>query len=221
MSTLRKPVRIWGVIPAAGMSRRMGKSKQVLPFGQSTMVATVTRTLLEAGLDGVVIVTRTALIARLELPADPRVRLAINDDPESEMIDSVRIGLASLRRTEIGGHSWPVAKQDGVLVIPADMPGVRAATCQACVAAYLRDPTRIVIATHAGRRGHPIIFPLTLKPTVDRLEGGLRTLLHELLDRVVQVDTPDPGVTRDINTPEDYGRDDPAGCVDRPPTCET
>ncbi len=204
MSALRQPVRIWGVIPAAGMGRRMGEAKQVLPYGQSTMVAEVTRALLEAGLDGVVVVTRTALLARLDLPTDPRVRLATNDDPDSEMIDSIRIGLLSLCGTEIGGRGWPVAEQDGVLVIPADMPRAGAQVCRACVAAYVASPARIVVATHAGRRGHPIIFPLALQPTVERMEGGLRNLLQLFPKRVHHLEIADPGVVSDIDTPRDY-----------------
>ena len=41
-------LRVWGIIPAAGMSRRMGRTKQSLPFGGSTIAGTVTRILLDA-----------------------------------------------------------------------------------------------------------------------------------------------------------------------------
>lgn len=242
-----QPPRVWAVVPAAGMSRRMGKPKQALPFGRSTMAGTVVRTLLEAGVVGVVVVTRSELIARLDLPSDPRVRTAINDDPESEMIDSIRIGLASLGTTEgldrlaagspdsllqtpvapsrdsvlgrstvaTGGGRYVFqraakpAEEDGVLVVPADMPGVGVDACRACMAAYDRDPSRIVVATHAGRRGHPMIFPFALKASVARLAGGLRMLLDEYPDRILPVAVDDSGVTRDVDTPEDYEQPGP------------
>lgn len=191
--------RVWGIIPAAGMSRRMGQAKQTLPFGSSTIAGTVTRTLLDAEASGVVVVARTHLVEQLQLPADPRVLVAVNDDADSEMIDSIRIGLAALNRLHPGAR-------DGVLVVPADMPALRSQSCRACVAAYVANPDRIVIATHAGRRGHPIIFPLTVRGAVDGLDGGLRMLPRMHPERVFLVEVDDPGVENDVDTVEDYER---------------
>lgn len=195
--------RFWGIVPAAGLGRRMGTAKQALPYNQSTMAGTVTRTLLAAGLDAVVVVTRTELRDALDLPADARVLLAFNDDTKSEMIDSIRIGLSLLDQPGGVAGAAPTVG-DGVLVIPADMPEIRAATHRACMAAFARHPSRLVIGAHNGRRGHPLIFPFSLRPEVERLEGGLRTLLTRHEERIVVVDTNDPGVTRDIDTPQDY-----------------
>ena len=202
-----RPVGIWGIIPAAGMSRRIGRPKQALPYAGSTIVGTVARTLLDAGVTGVVVVTRNDLVKRLDLPDDERVGTTINDDTDSEMIDSIRIGLAGLA----GAHSpldvgQSPSPADGVLVVPADMPTVTADACRACMAAFITDPRRIVIATYQGVRGHPIIFPLSLWPTIDSLTQGLRQLARIHPDRVRLVETGEPGVTEDIDTPEDYER---------------
>ena len=197
MTQPKETTTVWGIVPAAGMSRRMGQVKQTLHFGGSTITGTVTRTLLEAEAGGVVVVTRRQLAEQLQLPADPRVLVAVNDDAESEMIDSIRVGLAVLNRLHPG-------TRDGVLVVPADMPALRSQSCRACVGAYLADPDRIVIATHGGRRGHPIIFPLTMRGAVAGLEGGLRMLPRMHPERVFLVEVDDPGVDRDIDTAEDY-----------------
>lgn len=197
MADSQRTIRVWGIIPAAGMSRRMGRPKQTLPYTDSTMAGTLVRTMLAAGAHGVVVVSRSELVGRLSLPADPRLHAAINDDAGSEMIDSVRIGLASL-------DTLDAQADDGVLVVPGDMPALRVETCTACIGAFAADPGRIVIATHAGRHGHPIIFPFGLRPTVDRLIGGLRELAERFAERVYGVETDDPGVTRDVDTPADY-----------------
>ncbi len=89
-------VRVWGIIPAAGQSRRMGRTKQTLSYGNATMVAAVTETALAGGVERVVVVTRSELRDHLQLPADDRVEVAINDAAGSEMIDSIRIGLTAL-----------------------------------------------------------------------------------------------------------------------------
>jgi molybdenum cofactor cytidylyltransferase len=204
MTHVGQPVKIWGIIPAAGMSRRMVRPKQLLPFGDSTMIGTVTRTLLEADLVGVVVVTRTELVEESDLPNDPRIIVAINDDPNSEMIDSIRIGLATLAGE--GAGLDPPRDADGVLVLPADMPTLTVDHCRVCVSAFRHDPSRIVIAACEGKRGHPILFPFSLRTSVDRLEGGLRSLVELHPEKVHLVEIGDPGVTRDIDTPDDYDR---------------
>lgn len=190
-------LRIWGIIPAAGMSRRIGRPKQTLAFHGSTVAATVVHTLLEVELDGVVVVTRTELINKLQLPADSRVCIAVNDNTDSEMIDSIRIGLSRL--TQLQPHS-----DDGVLVVPGDMPTLTTSTCCACIEIYRANPRRIVIATHKGRRGHPIIFPFSLRSAVDALTDGLRMLPRTFPERVLLVETEDPGVQLDVDTTQDY-----------------
>jgi molybdenum cofactor cytidylyltransferase len=199
MTEADQDIGVWGIIPAAGMGRRMGGPKQSLAYRGSTMAGTVTGTLLAANVSGVVVVTRTELIDALQLPAKPQVHVAINDDADSEMIDSIRIGLSALAPLQPG-------KDDGVLVVPADMPALSVDSCRACMAAYCTDTRRIVVAAHGGRRGHPIIFPYAMKDTVDNLGGGLNMLLDECSGHLFLVDTIDPGVTTDVDTAGDYER---------------
>lgn len=205
MTTSQATPRVWGIVPAAGMSRRMGFTKQTADVHGSTMVAKVVGTMLEAGVAGVVVVTRTELAEALALPLDDRVKVAFNDDAESEMIDSIRIGLARLMDVR-DDDSNVRESRDGVMVVPADMPSLAASTCRACIASFLQKPDRIVIATHRGKRGHPIVFPLSLSYEATGLDGGLKMLAQVYPERVVSVETCDPGTTTDVDTPSDYHR---------------
>ena len=206
----------------------MGRAKQALPYRGSTLVGTVTRTLLEAGVDSLVVVTRTALVSELELPDDARVRIAFNDNDAAEMVDSIRIGLTALvdeqdcgREVAMANNETnsarstadppsPIADPDsvfaptGVLVIPADMPTLSVDTCRKCISAYEADSRRIVIATHTARRGHPIIFSLSLRAALDHLSGGLNELPRQNPERVHLVEVDDPGATRDVDAVADY-----------------
>ncbi len=199
MGDTNQNVRIWGIIPAAGLGQRMGLAKQSLPYRGSTFTATVTRTLLDAGVRGTVVVTRTAIIGQLQLPDDPRVHVALNEDAASEMIDSIRIGLRML--DQLGAVA-----PDGAVVVPADMPGLSSETCRACIEAYSADPKRIVIARYKEKRGHPMIFPFDMRTVVDTLEGGLRMLASASGGQVQYIDVDDPGVGIDVNTPAEYER---------------
>lgn len=193
---------IWAIIPAAGLSRRMGQPKQTLPHRGSTLAGTVVKTVLDAGVAKLIVVTRSELLERLGLPADERVRVAVNDDPASEMIDSIRIGLG---RVEAGiADADEGASTTGVMVVPADMPAISTEVCRQCMTVFREDPERIIVASHSGTRGHPIIFPFSLRDAIDRLENGLRELLSVYPELVARVDCSEPGVIEDVDEPGDY-----------------
>lgn len=204
---------VYGIVPAAGLGRRMGRPKQTLPYWGSTITGRVARTLLDAELDAVVVVTRSELVVPLGLPSDRRLSVAVNDNESSQMIDSIRIALSTLLddraargdpNTRGPGPVAPRAECAGILVVPGDMPRLAVATCRLCVEAYRREPTRIVVAAQNGQRGHPLIFPAALREAVSRLDCGLNTLLDLHRDRVRVVETEDPATIEDIDTPARY-----------------
>jgi molybdenum cofactor cytidylyltransferase len=183
------------------------------------MVGSVVRTLLDAGLDMVVLVTRSKLVTRLGLPSDKRLSLAVNDDASSHMIDSIRIGLSALFDD---GAASGVAKKDtpspidratdctGILIVPGDMPGLAVATCRLCAEVFRQEPTKIIVAAHNGRRGHPLIFPATLRSVVHQLNDGLNSLLDKRRDRVQLVETGDPAALEDVDTWDQFRSLSPA-----------
>jgi len=101
-------------------------------------------------------------------------------------------------------------RSDGICVVPGDVPNLSAETVRACFRAYRSRPRRIVIAAHAGKRGHPIVFPFALKCEVDVLTGGLNELIQRHEQAAYLVDTDDAGALADINTPAEYDRESAA-----------
>lgn len=197
MSVSPATTKVWGIVPAAGMGRRMGTAKQALPVAGTTMAAQVVTTLLGGGAAGVIVVTRSSLVEALDLPDDDRVVTVFNEDECSQMIDSIRIGLGTLVTIDVD-------EPDGVMVVPADMPTLTVEACQRSIEAFDRDPTRIIIATYQSRRGHPIVFPICMRAIVDGLAGGLNGLARDYPDRVRLVALDDPGVVQDVDTKADY-----------------
>jgi len=198
MTSTNPRVRVYGVLPAAGMSRRMGTAKQVLPYGDRTMTARTAHTMLESGLDAVAVVTRTELVEAIHLPQDDRLLLVVNDDASSQMIDSIGLGMDRL--DDVFGPS----PQAGILVIPADMPTVSTDACTQCIEAFRRNPSNVFIATYDGKRGHPVLFPAALRRRFSELTGGLSGLLRLRADLVREVVVDNSGVLRDVDTPADY-----------------
>lgn len=193
-------IPVYGILPAAGMSRRMGIAKQSLPVGDSTMTARTAQTMLAAGLDAVVVVTRTELLEAINLPLDDRLLVAINDDPSSQMLDSIRLGLDHLDDS----HKPP--PNAGFLVIPGDMPTVPPHACDRCIEAFRKSSSNIFIATCNGKRGHPIVFPAAMRQSLSSIEGGLNELPHIHPKLVREIDMDELAILRDVDTLADYDR---------------
>jgi molybdenum cofactor cytidylyltransferase len=74
------------------------------------------------------------------------------------------------------------------------------------VDAFREKHQRIVVPTHAGRRGHPVLFA---RAVFDELltapnDEGARAVVRKDPTRVLAVPVDDPAVLEDFNTPEDY-----------------
>lgn len=186
---------IGAVVPAAGLSRRMGREKMLLPFGRSTMLETVLSKLRAAGVEKVVVV------ARLDLPeAAARARAAgagvvVNPRPEGEMIESIRLGLAALP-----------ADLDGFFVWPADHPAVLASTLARLMGRGEREIA--VLPAFGGRRGHPALVGADLRVPIGEIpvNEGLRRLWRDRPDAVCELAVDDPGVVENLDDPESYER---------------
>jgi molybdenum cofactor cytidylyltransferase len=91
---------------------------------------------------------------------------------------------------------------DGWLIALADMPFVAPDTMET-LAHAIGHGADIAAPVYRGQRGNPVAFSREHLPRLLRLEGdrGARGLLQEFPVREVRVD--DPGILRDIDTPED------------------
>lgn len=194
--------RIFAVIPAAGRSDRMGRPKQLLDVnGQPMLLAVIEPITASECVQGVVVVTNSHVAPSLDLDR-PKVNVVINDDPKADMIDSVRKALTHLQERE------GLTDSDGVLICPGDQPGLTLIDIDHCCQTFLHNQDRIVIATHHGKRGHPLVFPASMIPFVmsEACANGLRSLPEAHGDRVVTTECQSAAVLRNVNTPEDYDR---------------
>jgi molybdenum cofactor cytidylyltransferase len=192
-----------GVLLAAGRARRMGTTKQLLAVptpagGRVPMVVAAYDLLAPSCSEGVVVVTGHdaggvvhALGSRAFLP--------VASDPDADMLVSVKAGLGAARR------AFPRA--GAVWLHLADHPFVDAATLRVVARAFAdAHERRAVMPVHAGRGGHPALIPAGLVDEILTWDGagGLRAFWVERPERCVRIEVPDPGVTRDLDTPEQY-----------------
>ncbi|MBN9026259.1 MAG: NTP transferase domain-containing protein, partial [Rhizobiales bacterium] len=93
---------------------------------------------------------------------------------------------------------------DGVVVLLADMPGITGAILDRLISAF--DPAApecIVVPTHGGRRGNPVLWSRSFFPALQAIEGdiGARQLIGAHAGAVVEVEI-GPEVALDIDTPD-------------------
>jgi molybdenum cofactor cytidylyltransferase len=93
---------------------------------------------------------------------------------------------------------------DGYLVALGDMPFVRR-TSIAAVRDALAAGATLVAPYFRARRGHPVALSKKFLQDLLGLKGdeGARTLLAENERMLVKIPVGDPGVIRDIDTPDD------------------
>jgi molybdenum cofactor cytidylyltransferase len=191
------------ILPAAGESRRMGRAKLLLPFKGGPLVAGVVNALLGGGVDEIVLVTS---------PGDEELRgwarwaglaSAVNPDPSRGMLSSIREGIAVL------GGAAELARREAILLVsPADLPNLRAATVAGLLRRMRESGAPIAEPVFHGRRGHPLAIAPALIPEIDMLDPnvGLKQLRDRHAADLLEIEVEDAGVAQDVDTPEDYER---------------
>jgi len=95
-------------------------------------------------------------------------------------------------------------RADGYLVALADMPFVRASSI-AAVRDALASGSPLAAPYWRARRGHPVGISGAFFEQLLKLKGdeGAKSLIAENQERLLKIPVGDPGVIRDIDTPED------------------
>jgi len=187
--------RVAGVVPCAGRSTRMGKSKALLDAGGRSFVAAVVGALVGGGCDPVVVVVGLGQEDEARRARAAGAVVLQNPDPAEGPITSLRVALATLG-----------PEVEGVAFLPVDHPLVVPETVATLVDALLTGDAPLVLPTVEGRHGHPTLFRRTLFPelTAPSLEEGARSVVHRHLGRAALIEVPDVGTVTDIDTPEAY-----------------
>jgi len=192
---------LFAVIPAAGLSRRMGCSKLVLPLAGRMVIHRLLSALQAVAVDTVVIVLRRSDEELKAALADSHVQVVQPEIDPPDMRSSVEAGLAMLQNLNPND-------EDGWLLIPADHPVLDIEVLQYLIAAWSLTDAEILLPEHAGRTGHPAFFRWSLTRRIPEIPAdcGLNWLRRASGVRVQNVSVHSDCVLLDLDTPEDYRR---------------
>ena len=190
---------VGAIILAAGSSQRFGddKRKAVLPGGDSVLVRTINN--VAKLTDTTLVVLRCGdqsyadeLAPQIDLP---NVAYFLAPDSAKGMAHS------------LGNAIDHVQDLSAAIVFLADMPFVEDKTVSALIDSYEANKAAqpIIVPTLNGTHGHPVIFDQCYFAEIAALEGdrGARPVITAHPDNLVTVEVDDPGILKDIDTPED------------------
>ena len=186
---------IWAIVLAAGESRRMGSPKMLLPYNDVTIIEQVIRNLIDSNVDRVVVVVGANREEIMNVTRRYDVFHCYNENYKAGMLSSVKCGFYSLPEGCLAA-----------LIMPGDQPMTGPGEINRVISTFAESDRGLVMATHKGRRGHPLIVDMKYIDEVLSLPdtGGLRALAERHPDDVFESETDDPSVLRDIDTQEDY-----------------
>lgn len=186
------------LVLAAGASSRMrGRDKLVQRIKGKPILRMVAETALATGAP-VLVTLPPASEARRAAVADLALQVVEVPDAGLGMSRSIVGGLAAI--TDPGPN-------DGMMILPADMPGFSAKALADLISRFRAEPDLAWRGgTTDGTPGHPAIFPRDLWPALAAISGdeGGRSVLKRHADRVRQVPLPGNMAILDLDTPEDW-----------------
>jgi molybdenum cofactor cytidylyltransferase len=183
---------VTGLVLAAGGSRRLGAPKQLLPYGDATL------------LDHVLATARACAFHQL---------LCVIGGSAAEIREQVDLtGAAVVENQSFGeGCSSSIAaaltavdtEADVLVLMLGDQPGVTPATVDALLSG--RGDAALAACAYDDGRGHPLAFARSMFGELTALHGdkGVWKLLDRHAGQVVDVSVPGP-IPRDVDTEADY-----------------
>lgn len=189
---------VWALVLAAGESRRMGKPKLLLPFGEKTIIENILDNIQRSRVDKILVVLgshREEILSKIR--ARP-VGTVVNYRYSEGMLSSIQTGFEALPKDTAA-----------TLIYLGDQPLIPPSVANDLIEAYKQTQKGIVLPVYKTRRGHPILIDMKHRKEILNLspEIGLRELMHNHPEEVQEVEVDTSHILKDIDNPEDYARE--------------
>jgi len=182
---------ISAILLAAGESKRMGKPKQLMPLGRTSILEQTIDNYLNSEVNEVIVVLGHRAEEAKRIMAARPVKLAINPNYQQGMSTSI-----------IAGLNMVDSRAQAVVIALGDQPFIDSQTLNRLIDEFYNHDKGIVIPVYRGRRGHPVIFAIRYKDELFRLKGdiGGREIIDRYPDDVLEVPVNCEGIYIDIDT---------------------
>ncbi|PID85443.1 MAG: putative selenium-dependent hydroxylase accessory protein YqeC [Chloroflexi bacterium] len=195
-------VEVWGritaVVLAAGKSTRMGQTKPLLPWGETTILGQLLQNLKASTVHDIRVISGHDADAVEAVAQAEQIHSIRNTEYASgEMLSSLQTAVRHLP-----------AHTEAILVMLADQPLVTPATIDLLLTAFRQGQGDIIAPIYAGQRGNPVLISRRFFNELLALPAGSapRKLLRSNPDAVHLVETADESILINLNDPETYKR---------------
>lgn len=189
---------IWAMILAAGESKRMGKPKLLLPFGEKTMIETIVATVVSSKVEQTLVILGSDREKTEEKIKDYPIKIVYNRDFRSGMLSSVQCGFKFLP-----------GETRAVLVVLGDQPKISTTVVNKLIDGYKSSGKGIVLPVYKKERGHPVLIDVKYGEEVENLspEVGLRGTVYNHPEDILEVEVETLSIFQDIDYMEDYKKE--------------
>jgi molybdenum cofactor cytidylyltransferase len=184
--------RVTGLVLAAGGSLRLGRPKQLLPYGDATLLDHTLGTARACGFEQLICVLGGGADTIRSTVDLHDVEVVENHGFGAGCSSSIAVALAAVDQGT-----------DVLVLLLADQPGVTAGSVVTLLSG--RGDAPLAACAYENGRGHPLAFARRTFPDLASLHGdkGVWKLLDQRAADVV--DVPVPGrIPLDVDTWEDY-----------------
>jgi molybdenum cofactor cytidylyltransferase len=187
---------IVGVVLGAGKSTRFGSPKQLLPFGDTTLLGQVVRNANASALDRVVVVLGRA---------SEELRATV-DFGRAEVVENTAYG-TGCASSLLAGLDAAGEACGSIALLLGDQPGVRPEFIDYSIATWGRERSWAAVTSYLGNLGHPFFFAREAFADLRSLHGdkAVWKLIEAHPERVLRIEIQAP-LPPDVDNPEDYER---------------
>jgi molybdenum cofactor cytidylyltransferase len=185
---------IVGVVLGAGKSSRFGTPKQLLPFGDTTLLGQAVRNANASALDRVVVVLGRA---------SEELRATV-DFGRAEVVENTAYG-TGCASSLLAGLDAAGEDCDAIALLLGDQPGVRSKFIDHVLATWQQNRPWAAVTAYMGGLGHPFVFAREAFGELRSLHGdkAVWKLIEAHPERVSRVEIEAP-LPPDVDGPEDY-----------------
>ena len=188
--------KIFAIVPAAGLSQRMGRPKLLLPWKGRLVIDSVLNAWTTSRVQQTLVVVRREDRNLVRACSNWPVEIVELEHPTEDMKETIIHGMKHLEA------AYSLTDEDVVMLAPADLPRISKELIDEIANATCTE--RIVIPSFGGKQGHPIRISWQLKEQVYSLQPnqGINRLLDS--NAIGRIEFPETLRPRDIDTPSDY-----------------
>ncbi|MFQ6011323.1 MAG: NTP transferase domain-containing protein [Nitrososphaerales archaeon] len=184
------------IVLAAGKSSRFGRNKLLEDLEGKTVIERVLKSCIDSQVDQTIVVLGFDNLRVKQQLSGHDCIFALNSNFEEGQSSSVKAGMSAISE-----------QSEAVLITPGDVPLITPEQINEVIFNYRKSGFNILVASHKGGIGHPILFDRALFPEISQISEkklGLREVTTRHRGEIRRVEVESEGVLRDIDTEEEF-----------------